>query len=105
MSGKLIAGHLEVFRDNIETEFKMECCTCNTSFIEYYDVGCIDNYDKTKKNFLKKHTGQVGVIQTQLYFNTKEYIVQLAINTEIIKNILIKNNYDKYFNKRKQYIG
>jgi hypothetical protein len=54
MSGKLIAGHLEVFRDNIETEFKMECCTCNTSFIEYYDVGCIDNYDKTKKEFSQK---------------------------------------------------
>jgi hypothetical protein len=54
MSGKLIAGHLEVFRDNIETEFKMECCTCNTSFIEYYSVGSIGNYEKTKTEFAKK---------------------------------------------------
>jgi len=61
MSKKLIAYHLEVFLENIESKItmEMECACCSNSFKKYYDNGTDDdlgvfkNYENVKFKFVR----------------------------------------------------
>jgi hypothetical protein len=50
----LHAEQMSFFRQNIKTKLTMECCSCNSSFIEHYDIDEVNDYGKVKKEFSMK---------------------------------------------------
>ena len=50
----LQSEQLDFFTENIKTKLTMECCSCNSSFIEHYDIDEVNDYVKVKKEFAKK---------------------------------------------------
>jgi hypothetical protein len=45
---------LEFFKENIKTKLIMECCSCNNTYVEHFDIKEIEDYEKTKQEFAKK---------------------------------------------------